>query len=166
MERIRSEIERRVEELGYEVVEMERAGSNNRPIIRLRIDRPDGPPEGAVGVDDCVRVSRALEAWLDEAEGLSERYLLEVSSPGVERPLLRARDWERFAGREALVEGDFGEAGTRLEGTLRGLAGEDRGILETAAGPQEVKLEKVRKAKLVFRWGGSAPRGKRGRPDA
>jgi ribosome maturation factor RimP len=161
MDRIRSEIEQRVEELGYEAVEIERAGSAGRPIIRLKIDRPDGPPEGAVGVDDCARVSRALEGWLDEEAALSPRYQLEVSSPGVERPLLRGRDWERFAGRDAIVEGDFGEAGTRLEGTLRGLADEGTGILETAVGRQEVDLERVKKAKLVFRWGGSAPRGKR-----
>jgi ribosome maturation factor RimP len=166
MDRIRSEIEQRVEELGYELVELERAGSASRPIIRLSIDRPDGPPEGAVGVDDCARVSRALEGWLDEEAALSPRYLLEVSSPGVERPLLRGRDWERFAGRRARVEGDFGEAGRSLEGTLRGVTAAGRGLLETPEGLVEVELEKVGRARLVFRWGGSAPRGKRGRPDA
>ena len=86
------ELERRVEELGYEMVELERAGSAHRPILRLRIERSDATaPEAAVSVEDCTRVSRALEAFLDAGGALAPKYVLEVSSPGVERPLVRAR---------------------------------------------------------------------------
>ena len=70
-------------------------------------------------------VSRALEPWLDEHEGLSERYVLEVSSPGVDRPLVRARDFERFRGERIAVQGDdvLVDRARRLEGELLGLEG-------------------------------------------
>jgi ribosome maturation factor RimP len=85
------EIEQRVEALGYEFVELERAGSKARPILRLRVDVPgsSGEPGAGVSVDDCTRISRALEEYLEDASAVPERYVLEVSSPGVERPLLR-----------------------------------------------------------------------------
>ena len=102
------EIERRIEELGFELVDLERVGSRARPILRAYIDRPDSRPgEPGVSLDDCARVSRALEPFLDEREDLSDRYVLEVSSPGVERPLVRRRDWERFAGSEVRVKSKF-----------------------------------------------------------
>src|SRR5690606_39553856 len=86
------ELEARLESLGFELVELERAGSRTRPVLRLRIDVAAG--DHGVTLDDCARVSRALEPYLDTVEGLPERYVLEVSSPGVERPLVRARDFE------------------------------------------------------------------------
>src|SRR5262245_18603784 len=124
------QIEGRVEELGYELVDVEWAGSSARPLIQIRIDRVVGEP-GGVSVDDCARVSRALEPWLDGVEAIPERYVLEVSSPGVDRPLLRARDFERFAGKKVAVKGPAPLAGraTRLEGELLGLVqaeGEER----------------------------------------
>ena len=156
-----SEIERIVAGLGYELVEMEAAGNRARPILRVYIDRPDsvlGTP--AVTVDDCTAVSRALEPMLDARDDLSERYQLEVSSPGVERPLVRPRDWTRFAGQEVSVRGKGTLAGKarRLQGELLGLAGE--GGEETVGlrlpGGEEVRfpLAEVEKANLVYRWGG------------
>lgn len=126
---LEAELERRVEALGYELVELERAGSKTRPILRVRIDHAGGSEKGAgVTVDDCSTVSRALEAWLDEAEGVPERYMLEVSSPGIERPLVRARDFQRYAGKEVAVRGKDVLAGRsrRLEGELLGLDERDR----------------------------------------
>ena len=82
---------------------------------------PTGDPP--VTVDDCARVSRALEGWLDEHDEIPERYVLEVSSPGIERPLTRPRDWERFVGEPVVVEG-FGvlaERSSRLEGGAVGV---------------------------------------------
>jgi ribosome maturation factor RimP len=154
------EIDRRVEALGYEVVEMERAGSAQRPILRLRIDRPEGAPESGVTHDDCVRVSRELESFLDERKGLGERYVLEVSSPGVERPLVRRRDFERFAGSEVALSGRGPLAGRarRLQGELLGVTGEgdsEAVRLRLASGEQvEIPRSEIGKAHLVFRWGG------------
>lgn len=164
------EIERRVEEMGFEMVELERKGSRNRPILRLYVDRPGSVPgEPAVSLDDCVAVSRALEPHLDERDDLSPRYVLEVSSPGVERPLVRPRDWERFAGQEVAVRGRAPLAGRarRLEGVLLGLRGGEgdagRAALRLPDGEEvEVPLAEIERAHLVHRWdtkGGKPPRG-------
>src|SRR5512142_3492945 len=89
--------------LGFELFELRSGGTHNRPVLDVRIDRVDGRN---VTVDDCARASRAIEAKLDEAAYSGARYVLEVSSPGVERPLRNAADWRRFIGREAVVTSD------------------------------------------------------------
>lgn len=159
-----SELEARVDALGFELVELERAGSKSRPILRVRIDRPDSTPGDGVTVDDCATVSRALEAWLDETGVGGGRYVLEVSSPGVERPLVRARDYRRFAGQRVALKGYAPLAGTkekRLEGELLGLAGPEETQDEQAGSVRirlddgaevEVPRSDVARAHLVFRW--------------
>lgn len=162
-----AEMERRIEEMGYELVELEQVGSRARPILRVYLDRPDSRPgEPAVSIEDCTRVSRALEPWLDEREGLSDRYQLEVSSPGVERPLLRPRDWRRFAGAPVAVKGrvPLAGGGKRIEGELLGLEGEAgaervRLRLEGSGEEVEVPLADIERGNLVFRWDrGKKPR--------
>jgi ribosome maturation factor RimP len=155
---LEAELERRVEALGYELVELERAGSKTRPILRVRIDHAGGSEKGAgVTVDDCSTVSRALEAWLDEAEGVPERYMLEVSSPGIERPLVRARDFQRYAGKEVAVRGKDVLAGRsrRLEGELLGLDerdGREYVRLRLNDGAEvDVARDEITRAH-VFRW--------------
>src|SRR5690606_11556010 len=99
------ELEARIADLGYELVEVEWAGAARRPIVRIRIDRPGAAVGEGITATDCARVSRALEAWFDEGGAMPERYVLEVSSPGVERPLRRPGDFERFAGQRVAVKG-------------------------------------------------------------
>jgi ribosome maturation factor RimP len=154
-----SEIERTVEGLGYELVELEVAGNRARPILRVYVDRPDSVPgTPAVTVEDCTAVSRALEPMLDARDDLSDRYLLEVSSPGVERPLVRPRDWTRFAGQEVSVRGKGTLAGKarRLQGILLGLGDGAAAVRLRLPGGEEVSfpLAEVEKANLVYRWGG------------
>src|SRR5690606_41347973 len=132
-----------------------RAGSRTRPVLRLRIDVAAG--DHGVTLDDCARVSRALEPYLDTVEGLPERYVLEVSSPGVERPLVRARDFERFAGEEVALTGygPLAGRGRRLTGTLLGIStdGEERVRLRLEDGEEvEVPRSQIARANLVFRW--------------
>jgi ribosome maturation factor RimP len=152
------EIAARVEALGYDFVELERAGSKARPILRLRVDLPDAPEGQSVTVEDCTRVSRALEEYLDNAPELSDRYVLEVSSPGVERPLVKRRDFERFAGREVAIrlERAMPDGAKRVEGELVGLeevAGEERIRLRQADGSVlDIPREDVSRANLIFRW--------------
>ena len=149
------EIERRVEELGLELVELERAGDRRRPILRVYVDLPDSVPgQPGVSLEECARVSRALEPYLDEREDLAETYLLEVSSPGVERPLVRPRDWERFAGQEVALRGKAALAGRgkRLEGVLLGLRGERVGLRLAGGEEVEVPLAEIDRANLVYRW--------------
>lgn len=154
-DRIAELVERRVEAMGFELVELERAGSASRPILRVYLDRADSQPgRPGVSLEDCVAVSRALEPELDARDDLSDRYVLEVSSPGVERPLTRPRDYERFAGQPVALKGKAALAGRakRLEGTLLGLRG-DRAALRLGGGEEiEIPLGEIDRAHLVFQW--------------
>lgn len=154
-----AEIERIVEGLGYELVELEAVGSRARPILRVYLDRPDSVPgTPAVTVEDCTAVSRALEPMLDARADVAERYMLEVSSPGVERPLVRPRDFARFAGQEVSVRGKGTLAGKarRLQGELLGLTEGGDVVKMRLPGGEEVEflLAEVEKANLVYRWSG------------
>lgn len=152
------ELEARIGALGYEFVELERAGSRTRPILRVRIDLPESAPGQGVTLEDCARATRALEEYLDQLPELGGRYVLEVSSPGVERPLVRGRDFERFAGREVALRGSAPLAGRsrRLEGELLGLVeegGEERIRLRLNDGAVvEVPRGEVARVHLVYRW--------------
>ena len=137
--------------MDLDVVEVRRGGSRSRPTIDVRVERRDEQP---VTVDDCARASRALEAKLDADGRFGDRYVLEVSSPGVERPLLKARDWQRFAGRKAKV---LSEAlGGREEVEIVALEGEPGGeivVVRDARGLEKrFPLAQVREARLAFHW--------------
>jgi ribosome maturation factor RimP len=169
------DIEALVEQLGFEVVEIERAGSKKRPLLQLRIDRMaaaaeavgDAQAEAGAGVtlEDCGRVSRAVEAYLDERPDVPERYVLEVSSPGVERPLVRRRDFERFRGRTVAVQGKapLYRGSKRVEGELLGIEGEEGGglvRLRTSDGADlAIARELTKRINLVYRWGGEGRGG-------
>ena len=152
------ELDSRLDALGYEAVEVEWAGSSARPLIRIRIDKVGAVGDEGVTVDDCARVSRVLEAWLETVEAMPERYVLEVSSPGVDRPLRRPRDFERFVGKKIAVKGSAPLAGraTRLEGELLGLVqaeGEERVRLRLPGGDEvEIPRREITGAHLVFEW--------------
>lgn len=143
--------------LGFELVELRRRGSRSRPVLDLRVERADG---AAVTIEDCARVSRAVEARLDEpTEGgvrlVGERYVLEVSSPGVERPLRHAADWRRFAGQSALVTA-APLPGGRAEVTLVALAGEPGAevavVRDERGAEHQLPLADVTQARLAFHW--------------
>ncbi len=88
-----------VEDLGFEVVDFRQSGPPQRPQLQLRIDRPGSRPGYGVTAEDCVRASRAVERAL-EARGLvGSRYVLQVSSPGIERPVRFPEHWRRYRGR-------------------------------------------------------------------
>jgi ribosome maturation factor RimP len=82
----------------FELVDVELGGTPRGLIIRVLVDKP-----GGVSVEDCARISRAVGHDLDVTEAIQGRYTLEVSSPGIDRPLKRREDFERFAGEEAEV---------------------------------------------------------------
>lgn len=88
-----------IEDLGYEFVGVEYSPNPKNRLLRIYIDRP----ESGVGVDDCETVSREVSAVLDVEEPIREHYTLEVSSPGVERPLFSADHFRRFVGETAAV---------------------------------------------------------------
>ena len=145
-----------LEPLGLELFELHSRGTRSRPVLDVRIERKDG---ARITVEDCARASRAIEAKLDEGSVVSERYVLEVSSPGVERPLRNARDWSKFVGREAVVSADATQGQPEISARevrivgVEGGAGEEIVILEDAGGAiQRVPLAAVRKARLAFNW--------------
>lgn len=161
---VERDLDRRVEELGFELVQVEWAGSAGRPILRIRIDVSGGSDPrdsaGGVTVDDCAAVSRGLEVWLDGLEALPGKYVLEVSSPGVERPLTRERDWSRFVGEQVALKGGktmLAGRATYLEGELLGPARDPEGrevVRLKLAGGEELDVAKrdIRAARLLFRW--------------
>ena len=89
-----------LQDMGYDVVRLQLSGSE-RPQLQIMIDRLDEQP---VTVDDYADVSRAVSAILDVEDPIAGAYTLEVSSPGIDRPLTRPRDYERFAGLEIKLE--------------------------------------------------------------
>ncbi len=155
------ELETRIDALGMELVEVEWAGSDRRPILRVRVDFPDSEPGAGVTVNDCARASRELEPWLDDHPLLPEKYTIEVSSPGVERPLIRRRDFVRFAGEEVAIKGTAPLAGgksSRLEGELAGVEDgpedEEYTVRIRRKGGDVVAIPRTQivRAQLVFRW--------------
>lgn len=92
---------------GYDLVEVEWLREGGRWVLRLYVDRPGG----TVGIDDCQAVSRTIEPILDVEDFIEPSYHLEVSSPGVDRPLRKPADFEKFAGQRAHVK-SFGPVDT------------------------------------------------------
>ena len=145
-----------LEPLGLELFELHSRGTRSRPVLDVRVERTDG---AKVTVEDCARASRAIEAKLDEGGIVSDRYVLEVSSPGIERPLRNARDWSKFVGRDAVVTADatgdepeLSAREVRIVG-IEGNAGDEIVILEDAGGAtHRLPLAAVRKARLAFNW--------------
>ena len=98
--RIAGAIAPAVEELGYELVRVAVLG-RDRPTVQIMADRTDGT---LIGVDDCEAISRAISAVLDVDDPIPGAWELEVSSAGIDRPLTRVKDWNRFAGHLAKAE--------------------------------------------------------------
>ena len=117
------------EAAGYEIVRLRLMGGNTRR-LQIMAERPD--PDGGPGhmdVDDCARLSRAVSEVLDAADPIAGEYLLEVSTPGIDRPLTRLKDFEAFEGYEARLELDrVAEGRKRFRGQLAGIEDENVGI--------------------------------------
>jgi ribosome maturation factor RimP len=149
-------VNKELDPLGLELFELHERGTRSRPILDVRIERKDGEK---VTVDDCARASRAIESKLDEGGIVAERYVLEVSSPGIERPLRNARDWTRFVGRDVVVTADASENSPELGSKemkiagVEGDAGAEIVVLEDAKGDtHRIPLAAIRKARLAFNW--------------
>lgn len=137
--------------LGFDLVELRIGGSKSRPTVELRVDRRDGEK---VSVNDCAIVSRAVEARLDAEKVMGERYVLEVSSPGADRPLKTVADWRRFVGRHAKVLSPA--LGGREEVEILGVEGKEGAECVVVRNPQgeeqRIPLADVREARLAFHW--------------
>lgn len=139
-------IEPALEAMGYDLVRVKLYGEG-RPRLQVMVERNDG---GAMTVDDCAELSRAISTLLDVEDPVSGSYVLEVSSPGIDRPLVKIEDFERFAGFEARIETARPIAGRRrFRGTLLGVS-QDRVKIALAEGAVEVPHREIAAAKLVI----------------
>lgn len=135
-----------LESLGYDLVRVKMFGAA-RPTLQVMAERLDG---GGMTVDDCAAISRAVSAILDVEDPIAGAYMLEVSSPGLDRPLVRPRDFQRFAGFEAKIELRHPVDGRkRFRGALVGYA-DGAVTIETEAGTAAVPFDDIDNAKLVI----------------
>ncbi|OLC01993.1 MAG: hypothetical protein AUH78_18285 [Gemmatimonadetes bacterium 13_1_40CM_4_69_8] len=140
----------RLDAVGLELADLRIGGTQARPLVQVRIEWPPGEPPRRVTVDDCAMASRALEAWLDAGGPLGPRYALEVSSPGLDRPLRWHRHWVRFVGRE--VQATVAGLG-RVRARIVAVPDEATVVLQPAgAEPRPVPLAGIRDARLAVDW--------------
>ena len=143
-ERVQSIAERVVIENGVELVHTEVAGPQNRPIVRIFIDKP-----GGVTHEDCSAVSLHVGTILDVEDFIHSAYTLEVSSPGLERGLYKRTDYERFAGKLAKVKTQRPIEGQRnFRGRLLGLQGEDVLFEDRTSGNVRIPIDSITRANL------------------
>jgi ribosome maturation factor RimP len=144
--RIATAIEPSLETMGYRLVRVVVTGGR-RATLQIMAERRDDRP---MTVDDCAQISNSVSALLDVSDPIPGAYTLEVSSPGVDRPLVRREDYDRFSGFEAKIELARPIDGRkRFRGRLLGTAGETV-RLATEVGETELPLEAVARAKLVL----------------
>jgi ribosome maturation factor RimP len=144
-EQVRSMVEPEIVRLGYEVVRVSLMGGQ-RAILQIMAERPDG----VCLIEDCERISRAVSDLMDPNDPIPFAYRLEVSSPGIDRPLTRPKDFQTWAGHVAKVSLKAPlEGRKRFTGTLKGLI-DDRVALDTEAGAFELPLTDIEGAKLVL----------------
>ena len=135
--------ESELEELGYELIEIEYLMENGSMVLRLYLDSPKG-----ITIDDCAEASRMISAFMDQSDFISSEYLLEVSSPGIERPIRKPCDFERFIGESVKLK-----TVTPIEGRRRYkgiLAGFSDGLIaiDVDGTIHQVHIENVKRAKL------------------
>lgn len=144
-ERLETLLEPAVEGLGFELVRI-KVNAGKRPTVQVMAERPDR----TMTIDDCAGLSRELSAILDVEDPLAGEYVLEVSSPGIDRPLTRKKDFADFAGALAKLETTVPRGGQkRFKGRLAGTRGSEV-VLETDQGEVAFPLEEVDSAKLVM----------------
>jgi ribosome maturation factor RimP len=140
-----------VADLGFELVELQLSGPDSRRTMHLRIDLPGGGGPGrGVTTADCAVVSRALERQLEAAGAVGPHWRLEVSSPGIERPVRFPEHWQRYVGRAVRVKA-MGRPG-RIEGHIVSMPDSGHVTLAVAGGEETFALDRIREAILVVDW--------------
>lgn len=130
-----------IEDLGFELVRIRLMGGKIR-ILQIMADRPDG----GIDVDDCAKISTAVSAVLDVEDPVEENYTLEVSSPGIDRPLTRLKDFQMWKGWEARIETtELIDGRRRFKGTVQGVQ-DDEILIEIEESGEELTIG------LQFDW--------------
>jgi len=134
-----------IEDMGYELVRV-RLMTGKESILQIMAQKPDGTIE----VDDCAQISTAVSAVLDVEDPIADNYTLEVSSPGIDRPLTRLKDFDQWVGQEAKIETtEMIEGRRRFKGELRGTEGDDV-LIEIEEGTIGLKFDWLSDAKLIL----------------
>ena len=111
------------DQMGYDLVRLQLQGGNSRKVLQIMAERKD---RQAMTVDDCADLSRAISPALDEKDPIEDNYTVEVSSPGIDRPLVKLNDFDRFKGFEAKIEAlTLINGRKRFSGRLQGVDGDD-----------------------------------------
>jgi ribosome maturation factor RimP len=133
-----------VESMGFELVGVEFHGTEHHGLLRIYIDHENG-----IVVDDCAKVSRQISALLDVEDPISQGYDLEVSSPGINRPLFKQDDYQRFSGLRAKIKLGVALDGRKnFSGTLQGIE-EDQVLIEVDNETFELPFHDIAKANLI-----------------
>lgn len=144
-------VEPRLTAMGYELVRVQLAGAEVGLTLQIMAERLDGK---GMNVDDCAAISRMASDLLDVEDPIEGEYHLEVSSPGIDRPLARKKDFVNFAGFDARIETSAPVDGQKkFRGRLKGLVGEgdeDAVCLDMDGKDVKIPLDAVVKAKLVL----------------
>ena len=134
-----------IEDMGFELVRVRLMGGKMQ-LLQIMADRP----EGGIEVDECGAISTAVSAVLDVEDPIIDAYTLEVSSPGIDRPLTRLKDFEEFEGYEAKIEtGEMIDGRKRFKGVLAGVEG-DEVMINIDEGTIGLHFDWLSDAKLVL----------------
>lgn len=133
-----------IERLGYELVDVEYRGAGQGAVLQIFIDGPDG-----ITLEDCSAVSHQVSGVLDVEDPIPGEYNLEVSSPGLDRPLRREAHFEKYAGEQIKVKMQKGFQGRlRMKGVLKGLV-DGQVSLEVDGDLHSLPIDKIESARLV-----------------
>lgn len=145
--RIADAIAPTIESMGYELVRVQVSGKE-RPVVQIMADRADDAP---FRVEDCEAISHAAGAVLDVEDPIKGEWTLEVSSPGIDRPLTRTKDWNRYAGHVATLELMIPQEGRkRFRGLILGADAEQARLKLDEGGEADFPRSNIRRAKLVL----------------
>lgn len=145
---IAGQIEPEVRSLGYELVRVAMIGGNSDPTLQVMAERPD---TRQLDLSDCEAISRRLSDWLDANDPIEGSYRLEVSSPGIDRPLTRIKDYADWAGYEARITlTDRRDGRKQFSGTLKGLDGDNVKLADKSGQAHILPFSDISSAKLLL----------------
>ena len=135
-----------MQKLAFELIDLELKGSKHNLIVRIIADTA-----GGISIDDCATLSRALADVFDSQDAIPGKYRLEVSSPGIDRPLRSRRDFERNLGREAWIRRRQGESAAEIEGKIQAVT---EAAVEIAAPEQShlIPLAEIELGRIKVKW--------------
>lgn len=146
--KIQNLIEPALGSMGYDLVKVELVGSAGRPTLQIFAERHD---KERIGTDDCSEISKTVSALLDVEDPISSAYMLEISSPGMDRPLIKLADYVRFKGHNVKLEAPFViEDRKRYSGDIIDIKDDVIFIQDDEEQIFEIPFNKIEKAKLVL----------------